>query len=143
MIYGLPKQNLKSYVDTLEKIIKINPTHISAYSLQVEKGTYLNEQVFKNEVVVATDDISAEMYKKTQNILKKNNYKNYEISNWSKNGLLSEHNMKYWKLEPYIGIGPGAHSYLEKKRFSVIKSPKKYIHKIIFLTINNIYNFTI
>lgn len=140
LIYGLPKQNLKSYVDTLEKIIKINPTHISAYSLQVEKGTYLNEQVFKNEVVVATDDISAEMYKKTQNILKKNNYKNYEISNWSKNGLLSEHNMKYWKLEPYIGIGPGAHSYLEKKRFSVIKSPKKYIQSIKKIKKNKIIN---
>jgi len=63
-------------------------------------------------------------------MLKKSNYKNYEISNWSKDGLWSVHNLKYWKLLPYIGVGPGAHSYMDKKRFSVIKSPKKYISTV-------------
>ena len=130
LIYGLPNQNIKTYLETLEKIIEINPSHISAYSLQVEKGTFLNQQVSRKEVIVANDDISAEMYKLTQKILRKNKYKNYEISNWSKDGLYSEHNLKYWKLMPYIGVGPGAHSYMENKRFSVIKSPKKYISTI-------------
>tara|TARA_B100000579_G_scaffold199256_1_gene162945 strand:+ start:7488 stop:8687 length:1200 start_codon:yes stop_codon:yes gene_type:complete len=130
LIYGLPNQNIKTYLETLEKIIEINPSHISAYSLQVEKGTFLNQQVSRKEVIVANDDISAEMYKLTQKILRKNKYKNYEISNWSKDKLYSEHNLKYWKLMPYIGVGPGAHSYIENKRFSVIKSPKKYISTI-------------
>lgn len=130
LIYGLPKQNINSYLKTLEKIIEINPSHISAYSLQVEKGTYLDKQVSNNEIIVPNDDISAEMYKKTQKLLKKSNYKNYEISNWSKEGRWSVHNMKYWKLQPYIGTGPGAHSYMDKKRFSVIKSPNKYISTV-------------
>jgi len=130
LIYGLPKQNIESYIHTLEKIIEINPDHISAYSLQVEKGTYLDKQVLKHEVIVANDDDSAEMYKITHKILKKYNYINYEISNWAKKGFYSEHNLKYWKLNPYIGIGPGAHSYIDKKRFSVIKSPKRYISTI-------------
>ena len=130
LIYGLPNQNIKTYLETLEKIIQMNPSHISAYSLQVEKGTFLNQQVSRKEVIIANDDISAEMYKSTQRILRKNKYKNYEISNWSKDEHFSEHNLKYWKLEPYIGVGPGAHSYMENKRFSVIKSPKKYISTI-------------
>lgn len=130
LIYGLPNQNIKTYLETLEKIIQMNPSHISAYSLQVEKGTFLNQQVSRKEVIIANDDISAEMYKSTQRILRKNKYKNYEISNWSKDEHFSKHNLKYWKLEPYIGVGPGAHSYMENKRFSVIKSPKKYISTI-------------
>jgi len=130
LIYGLPSQSIKTYQETLNNIIKINPSHISAYSLQVEKGTFLNEQVSRKEVIVANDDFSAEMYKITQKFLKDNNYKNYEISNWAKENQFSKHNLKYWKLEPYIGFGPGAHSYMENQRFSVIRSPKKYIHSI-------------
>ena len=67
------------------------------------------------------------MYKITQNLLSKKGFSQYEISNWSKDGFNSEHNLKYWKLKPYIGVGPGAHSYISKERFSIIKSPKKYI----------------
>ncbi|GIS30646.1 MAG: hypothetical protein Ct9H90mP2_10290 [Dehalococcoidia bacterium] len=62
-----------------------------------------------------------------KNLLSKKGFSQYEISNWSKDGFNSEHNLKYWKLKPYIGFGPGAHSYISKERFSIIKSPKKYI----------------
>ena len=127
LIYGLPKQSLRSYINTLESIIDINPNHISSYSLQVEKGTFLDQQVSQNKITVANDDTSAAMYKITQNLLSKKGFSQYEISNWSKDGFNSEHNLKYWKLKPYIGVGPGAHSYISKERFSIIKSPKKYI----------------
>ena len=127
LIYGLPKQSLRSYINTLESIIDINPNHISSYSLQVEKGTFLDQQVTQKKITVASDDTSAAMYKITQNLLSKKGFSQYEISNWSKDGFNSEHNLKYWKLKPYIGVGPGAHSYISKERFSIIKSPKKYI----------------
>ena len=127
LIYGLPKQSLRSYINTLESIIDINPNHISSYSLQVEKGTFLDQQVTQKKITVASDDTSAAMYKITQNLLSKKGFSQYEISNWSKDGFNSEHNLKYWKLKPYIGVGPGAHSYLNKERFSIIKPPKKYI----------------
>ena len=127
LIYGLPLQTKDSYIETLKKIISQNINHISCYSLQVEKGTVLDQQVNTNKIDVANDDLSAEMYRMTQKILLENDFENYEISNWSKENKLSEHNLKYWTMKPYIGIGPGSHSYIDNKRFSIIKSPKKYV----------------
>jgi len=127
LIYGLPLQTKDSYIETLKKIISQNINHISCYSLQVEKGTVLDQQVNTNKINVANDDLSAEMYKVTQKILLENDFENYEISNWSKENKLSQHNLKYWTMKPYIGIGPGSHSYIDNKRFSIIKSPKKYM----------------
>ncbi|MQF96764.1 MAG: radical SAM family heme chaperone HemW [SAR202 cluster bacterium] len=127
LIYGLPLQTKDSYIETLKKIISQNINHISCYSLQVEKGTVLDQQVNTNKINIANDDLSAEMYKVTQKILLENDFENYEISNWSKENKLSQHNLKYWTMKPYIGIGPGSHSYIDNKRFSIIKSPKKYV----------------
>ncbi len=127
LIYGLPLQTKDSYIETLKKIISQDINHISCYSLQVEKGTVLDQQVNTNKINVANDDLSAEMYKITQKILFENDFENYEISNWSKHNKLSQHNLKYWTMKPYIGIGPGSHSYIDNKRFSIIKSPKKYV----------------
>ena len=127
LIYGLPLQTKDSYIETLKKIISQDINHISCYSLQVEKGTVLDQQVNTNKINVANDDLSAEMYKITQKILFENDFENYEISNWSMQNKLSQHNLKYWTMKPYIGIGPGSHSYIDNKRFSIIKSPKKYV----------------
>ena len=63
----------------------------------------------------------------TYKLLKEKGFENYEISNWSKNNKKSLHNLKYWTMKPYIGIGPGSHSYINNKRFSITKPPKKYI----------------
>jgi putative oxygen-independent coproporphyrinogen III oxidase len=112
LIYGLPLQTKDSYIETLKKIISQDINHISCYSLQVEKGTVLDQQVNTNKIHVANDDLSAEMYKITQKILFENDFENYEISNWSKQNKLSQHNLKYWTMKPYIGIGPGSHSYM-------------------------------
>ena len=126
IIYGLPNQSIKSYTNTLRKLIDEQPDHFSSYSLQVERGTLLEKQVINKNLEVAGDELSATMYEKTMKLLKENGYEQYEISNWSLKNKRSLHNMKYWQLYPYIGIGPGAHSYINKKRFSIIKSPKKY-----------------
>ena len=128
LIYGLPKQTKETYLNTLKSIVNKNPNHISCYSLQVEKGTVLNQQVVNSKISVANDDLSAEMYEITQKILKENGFENYEISNWSRDNKNSLHNLKYWTMKPYIGIGPGSHSYINKKRFSIIKPPKIYIN---------------
>ena len=128
LIYGLPKQTKETYLNTLKSIVNKNPNHISCYSLQVEKGTVLNQQVVNSKISVANDDLSAEMYEITQKFLKENGFENYEISNWSKDNKYSLHNLKYWTMKPYIGIGPGSHSYINKKRFSITKPPKIYIN---------------
>ncbi|MBI63175.1 MAG: hypothetical protein CL775_04085 [Chloroflexi bacterium] len=127
IIYGLPNQSINSYTNTLNKLIDEQPDHFSSYSLQVERGTLLEKQVTNKNLEVAGDELSATMYEKTMKVLKENGYEQYEISNWSLKGKRSLHNMKYWKLDPYIGIGPGAHSYINNKRFSIVKSPKRYI----------------
>ena len=127
LIYGLPKQTTESYLNTLQTIVNKEPNHISCYSLQVEKGTVLNQQVVNSQISVANDDLSAEMYEITYKLLKEKGFENYEISNWSKNNKKSLHNLKYWTMKPYIGIGPGSHSYINNKRFSITKPPKKYI----------------
>ena len=127
IIYGLPNQSINSYTNTLRKLIDEQPDHFSSYSLQVERGTLLEKQVTNKNLQVAGDELSATMYEKAMKLLKENGYEQYEISNWSLKGKRSLHNMKYWKLDPYIGIGPGAHSYINNKRFSIVKSPKRYI----------------
>ena len=90
------------------------------------------------KIQVPDNDITADMYSETQKLMQQANYKHYEISNWCKDGYESIHNLTYWENKPYIGIGPGAHSYLHPLRFWALKSPREYIKKTSFLAENSI-----
>ena len=75
-------------------------------------------------------DLAADMYLMAQDEMRHGRYRHYEISNWAQPGRRSQHNLTYWRNDPYLGVGPGAHSYLGDCRFSAIKSPREYIRRM-------------
>ena len=127
LIYGLPHQSASQWSDTLNEAVALGPDHISLYSLQIEEGTPLAVDVKKRRYPVPDDDLAAEMYEEAQRKLRANGFTQYEISNWAKPGMKSQHNIIYWLNEPYLGVGAGAHSWLEGQRFFNLKSPTQYI----------------
>ena len=121
LMFGLPKQTLKDVEESLKYLIEINPTHISCYSLIV------HENIFKN---LPSDEEEREMYYLTKKILKSAGYIQYEISNFSKKGYESKHNLAYWNQGEYIGLGAGASSYYKGERYTNECNIEKYISKI-------------
>lgn len=115
VMLGTPKQTIDSLDETFEFIDKMDVTHISAYMLKIEEGTKFFE--LKDRLDLADEDIVARMYLKTIDSLKSLGFNQYEISNFSKIGYESRHNLKYWELVEYLGIGASAHSLWGGKRF--------------------------
>ena len=115
LMLGLPFQTPKSLEESLDFILKSGCTHVSTYMLKIEEGTPL----FKNQSAFSfpSEDEVCDLYLKTGEILKKNGFEHYEISNFALPGFQSRHNNKYWQCEEYLGIGPSAHSFIDKKRF--------------------------
>ena len=136
LMYGLPKQSLKDWEDNLNLLFDLNIQHLSAYMLTLEKKTKLFEYVKKNKVKMIDDLNIINQYYRLLSIAKKNNFVQYEISNFSKNNTLSKHNTSYWQNKLFLGVGPSAHSFDYKSRRWNIASNKKYIEK---LNNNNIY----
>lgn len=130
IMFGLPNQSLEDYKETLEDIIKLNPEHISAYSLIIEEGTYFYKLYEENKLNVPNEDDERRMYEITKEILEDNNYKQYEISNYAKEGRECRHNKVYWELDEYIGVGVSASSFIDEKRIKNIDNIKEYIERI-------------
>ena len=129
LMLALPSQTMEELIDSTQKVIKINPNHISLYSLILEDGTELKKQVDSGKLVLPDENVERKMYWKTKSILEKNGYNHYEISNFAKNGFESKHNMNCWSQEEYIGFGLAAHSYYKNKRFSNTSNFDDYIHE--------------
>ncbi len=115
VMLGTPKQTLAGLNETFEFIDKMQVTHISAYMLKIEEDTKFFEM--RNKLALPDDDTVCDMYLKTIESLKNLGFHQYEISNFSKPGFESRHNLKYWQLDEYLGIGTSAHSLWNKKRF--------------------------
>ena len=130
LMFGLPNQTLNIYKDTLQEIIKLEPEHISAYSLIIEEGTPFYNMYSKNLLKLPTEESERDMYRYTKDKLSENGYYQYEISNYSKEGMECYHNKIYWSCEEYIGIGIAASSYIDNKRITNISSIEEYIQKI-------------
>lgn len=128
LIYGLPGQDLESWQRTLQNVTALLPEHISCYGLKVEEGTPLYEHQF--QMNLPDDDMQADMYLSTVEILRSKGYRQYEISNFCKRGKESRHNLKYWTGGEYLGFGPNASSDFAGKRFSVIRDIHGYIEGI-------------
>ena len=126
LIYGWPSQSLDDWRTTLEAALSYDPAHISLYSLQVEPTTPLRKHIETGRLRRPDDDLAADMYLLADELLPKQGLLNYEISNWAKPGRESRHNLKYWLVQPYLGVGPGAHSNISGERFSNLKSPAQY-----------------
>ena len=130
LMLALPNQSMDILIDSLLKVINLNPNHISLYSLILEEGTELEKRIESGEYKFCDEDLERKMYHKTKSILEKNGYVHYEISNFAKKGYESKHNLSCWNQEEYIGFGLAAHSYYNKKRFSNIESIEEYISNI-------------
>ena len=128
LIYGLPEQDLEAWQKTLRTVLSLQPEHISCYGLKLEEGTPLCQQ--QNQLRLADDDMQADMYLATVEILRSHGYKQYEISNFCKRNRESKHNMKYWTGGEYLGFGPDASSDFAGKRFAVIRDLQGYISGI-------------
>lgn len=111
LMYGLPTQTLETWEESINGIIALNPEHISAYCLSVEEESPLGKLVEDGKLTPADEELCLEMAELLRKKLKEAGYTQYEISNYSKPGFESKHNSSYWDGTPYIGLGPGAHSY--------------------------------
>ena len=118
LMYGIPLQTPVSFENTLDRIIDLSPEHISAYCLKVEENTPFGKMAEK--LVLPNEDAQFEMYKSCVDKLAEAGYARYEISNFSKKGRESRHNLRYWLGEDYLGFGAAAHSYFEGERFSFL-----------------------
>lgn len=130
LMYGLPNQSVENLKDTLEKICKIKPEHISAYSLIIEEDTAFYTLYERDKLLLPSEDDEREMDVLTKKILIENGYNQYEISNYSLKGKECEHNKVYWTLGEYIGIGTACSSYTDGYRLENINNIKEYIKKI-------------
>lgn len=118
LIFAIPGQTMKVWNETLERVMDLDPEHISFYSLQLEENTTFYNMFIEGELEEICDELDREMYHRALKVIKSMGYTHYEISNAAKDGLECKHNLKYWSLEDYLGIGLGAHSYINGTRFS-------------------------
>lgn len=131
LIYGTPGESIKDWSQTLDSALALPITHISAYALIVEQGTKLGAQVKRGEVVMPDDDETADKYLLADERFEAAGLRWYELSNWSKPGSQSRHNMAYWLGTNWWGAGPGAHSHLDGRRFWNVKHPNAYKERIL------------
>ena len=130
LMIGIPGQKIGDLKNTLQDIIKLEPEHISVYSLIIEENTPIEKMLEKGEIKLPDEDLERNMYWYVKNTLELNGYNHYEISNFAKLGKESRHNLNCWNQEEYIGFGVAAHSYLNGIRFSNTINVEEYIQHI-------------
>ena len=130
LIYGLPAQTLSQWRGTLERALDLRPDHLSLYALTLEEGTPLHGQVARGELPQPDPDLAADMVLLAQEMLGAAGYRHYEISNWARPGCECRHNLTYWRNEPYLGFGAGAHSWFMGRRYHNVLSPQEYIQRL-------------
>ena len=135
LIAGLPKQTAESWRMSVEEATALSPEHISIYMMEIDEGSRLGLEVLQGGPRYSArdlpeDEAMAEFYETAQSLLKQAGYEQYEISNWSKQGFASSHNLKYWRREPYFGFGAGAHSFFGSERWANTHDAAAYVTAI-------------
>ncbi|WP_075983590.1 radical SAM family heme chaperone HemW [Bacillus massilinigeriensis] len=130
LIYSLPGQTVDDFKQTLETAFTLDIPHYSGYSLIIEPKTVFYNLLQKGKLPVTSEDTEATMYEILMEQMEKNGFGQYEISNFSKKGYESRHNLTYWNNEEYFGFGAGAHSYVDGKRRSNHGPLKKYMNDL-------------
>ena len=146
LIYSLPGQPLDRWRTTLERALSLSPDHLSLYSLTIEKDTPFAQWVARGDLPPPDDDLAAEMYELAEEMLEKAGYLHYEISNWARGTVLKaqcskfssqftirhspfvcQHNLVYWRNGAYLGVGAGAHSSWDGRRWHNLLSLQDYV----------------
>jgi len=135
LIAGLSHQTQESWRNSVEELIRLEPEHVSVYLLEVDEGSRLGSELLAggtkySAAAVPSDDQMAEFYEHARADLRIAGYEQYEISNFAKPGFASQHNRKYWRREPYIGFGAGAHSFSGHQRWANGHDPACYVQAI-------------
>lgn len=130
LIYGTPGESLEDWRSTVTEALSLDIDHISAYALIVETGTKLAAQIKRGELTMPNDDLMADMYLLVDQMCNDAGLNWYELSNWAKPGKECLHNIAYWKSANWWGLGPGAHSHVDAKRFWNVKHPTAYKQKL-------------
>jgi len=135
LIAGLPHQTRESWQASLNELLEIAPEHASVYLLEVDEGSRLGREILRggakySATQVPSDDEMAEFYERACDRFASAGYEHYEISNWALPGRASQHNLKYWRREPYLGFGAGAHSFDGVKRWANRHDPAEYARAI-------------
>ena len=129
LMYGLPTQNKRDWAESLARVVELHPEHVSCYALKLEKGTPMYD-AYRNSPLIPDEDDQADMYSYAAQMLERYGYKQYEISNFAAPGFESRHNLKYWRLDDYMGLGPGAHSCVGNLRYSFVKDLRRYTYGV-------------
>ncbi len=127
VIFGIPGQTLDDWKETLGYLVSLGINHISAYSLKIEEGTKFGSMEEEGKLIQVEDELDREMYHYAVDFLNENGFKQYEISNFAREGYECKHNLTYWKCTDYLGLGAGAHSCLKGTRFSNKEAIEGYI----------------
>jgi oxygen-independent coproporphyrinogen-3 oxidase len=126
LIYGVPGQTADKWNETLERAISLEPEHVSAYSLSVDEGSRFRKETESGSFALPGDELVAAMYERAVNDLSRSGYRRYEISNFSLPGFACRHNMNYWERGEYLGLGPGAWSFISGRRYRTIADVRAY-----------------
>lgn len=130
LLYGMPNQKMVNWKASLSTLVRLQPEHLSLYSLTIEKGTRFGILAKQGRLNLPDDDLAAEMLMWADRFLADHGFLRYEISNWGKPGRESRHNLQYWLNQPYFGFGAGAHGHIGELRVANIMRIKEYIHRI-------------
>ncbi|MBO4691462.1 MAG: radical SAM family heme chaperone HemW [Bacteroidales bacterium] len=150
LIFGFPLLSMAQWESNLKKLISLSPEHISAYQLSIDENTALERLASRGDFIPSDEAACSLQYAMLQSILKEAGYEQYEISNFAKRGFYSRHNSGYWERNPYLGLGPGAHSFIGNKREWNFNSVEDYCREDLYeirqgesLTERDIYNETL
>jgi len=132
LIAGLPHQHPESWDKSVEELLDIRPEHVSVYMLEIDEGSRLGREALAgadrySAQAIPDDDTIADFYETARQRLTEAGYEHYEISNWALPGYRSRHNLKYWRREPYLGFGAGAHSFDGMMRWANAHDPARYV----------------
>ena len=132
LIAGLAHQTTESWQSSLDELTKLKPEHISIYLLEIDEGSHLGGEVLRGGArysarELPSEDEMAVFYETACFFLEKAGYRHYEISNWGKPGFEAQHNLKYWRREPYLGFGAGAHSFSGTERWANAHDASVYV----------------
>jgi oxygen-independent coproporphyrinogen-3 oxidase len=134
LIYGSPTETLDDWRASLVSALDLGPDHVSAYSLIVEPGTRLAARIGRGELPMPDDDVHADCYLLAEELLTGAGYATYEVSNWTRPGHASRHNLAYWLGHDWWGIGPGAHSHVNGVRWWNVRHPREYTARLAAAT---------
>jgi len=131
LMFGIPGQSLADWQANMQRAVELQPEHLSLYSLILEPGTPLFEEVQAGKLEAVLEDLSADMFEMAIDTLAFEGFSHYEISNWAKSEAFeARHNKIYWENQPYLGVGAGAHSSLGGLRVANMSSIEGYIQKM-------------